>query len=96
MIQTHDQIFIVLNKHRGVSVMVVKDPIDLIALILVIIGGLNWGFVGLLNFNLVATVFGARSKLARLVYVIVGLSALDMIYFAMKDTTKDTAKVATH
>ena len=42
----------------------------------VIVGGLNWGLVGAFNFDLVATIFGAGSLLARLVYVVVGLSAL--------------------
>ena len=73
-----------------------KEPVDLIALILVIVGGLNWGLVGLFNFDLVAAIFGAGSILARIVYVAVGLSALYMIYFAVKDTSKSTAKVATH
>jgi uncharacterized membrane protein YuzA (DUF378 family) len=44
--------------------------------ILIVVGGLNWGLVGFLNFDLVATVFGDMSALARLVYVLVGLSAI--------------------
>ena len=51
-------------------------PLHLITLILLIVGGLNWGLVGLFNFDLVATVFGAGSILARIVYLLVGLSAL--------------------
>jgi len=50
--------------------------LNIITLILVIVGGLNWGLVGLLNFDLVATIFGAGSVLARLVYILVGLSAV--------------------
>jgi uncharacterized protein len=65
--------------------MAVKNPVDLIALILVIVGGLNWGLVGLFNFDLVATIFGMGSALARIVYIVVGLSAVYMIYFAIKD-----------
>ena len=65
--------------------MAVKNPVDLIALILVIVGGLNWGLVGLFKFDLVATIFGAGSTLARIVYIVVGLSAVYMIYFAIKD-----------
>jgi len=38
--------------------MAVRNPVDLIALILVIVGGLNWGLVGLFDFNLVDTIFG--------------------------------------
>ncbi len=50
--------------------------LNILTLILVIVGGLNWGLVGLANFDLVATLFGAGSLLARLVYVVVGLSAI--------------------
>jgi uncharacterized protein len=48
-------------------------PLNLITLILLVVGGLNWGLVGLFNFDLVA---GAGSILARIVYMLVGLSAL--------------------
>jgi len=51
-------------------------PLNLITLILLIVGGLNWGLVGLFNFDLVATLFGAGSTLSRIVYVLVGVSAL--------------------
>jgi uncharacterized protein len=50
--------------------------LNILTLILVIVGGLNWGLVGLFNFDLVATIFGAGSVVARLVYVVVGLSAI--------------------
>ena len=50
--------------------------LNLITLILLMVGGLNWGLVGLLNFDLVAALFGAGSILARIVYILVGLSAL--------------------
>ncbi len=50
--------------------------INTITLILLIVGGLNWGLVGLLDFNLVAALFGEMSLLSRIVYVLVGLSAL--------------------
>jgi len=44
--------------------------------ILIVVGGLNWGLVGFLRFDLVASIFGDMSALARLVYVLVGLSAI--------------------
>ena len=47
-----------------------------IAFALVIIGALNWGLVGLLEFDLVAWIFGEMSTIARTVYVLVGISAL--------------------
>ena len=51
--------------------------IDRIALILAIIGGLNWGSVGLFKFDIVAWIFGGQtSMLARIIYIIVGLASL--------------------
>ena len=50
--------------------------INTITLILLIVGGLNWGLVGLLDFDLVAAIFGEMSTVSRIVYVLVGLSAL--------------------
>jgi uncharacterized membrane protein YuzA (DUF378 family) len=59
-------------------------PLDWIALVLAIIGGLNWGLVGAFNFDLVAAIFGAGSAISRLVYILVGLAALYLIYFATR------------
>lgn len=56
--------------------------IDLVALALLIVGGLNWGLVGAFGFDLVAAIFGEMSLLSRIVYIVVGLSAVYMIYFA--------------
>jgi uncharacterized membrane protein YuzA (DUF378 family) len=53
--------------------------LNLVTLILVIVGGLNWGLVGLADFNLVAALFGEGSTLARAVYALVGLSAVYQI-----------------
>lgn len=49
---------------------------DVIVATLLVVGGLNWGLVGLLNFNLVATLFGDATMLSRLVYAVVGICAL--------------------
>ena len=52
-------------------------PLNLITLILVIVGGINWGLVGFAQFDLVAALFGGQTAgLARIVYILVGLSAL--------------------
>ena len=45
-------------------------------LLMLIVGGLNWGLVGLLGFDLVAALFGEMSLLSRIVYTLVGASAL--------------------
>ena len=54
--------------------------LEKIALWLAIIGGLNWGLVGLFDFNLVSGIFGDMSLLSRIVYILVGLSACLLIY----------------
>ncbi len=54
--------------------------INIIAMILLIVGGLNWGLVGLFDVDLVAAIFGEGSGLARAVYVIVGVAALWGLY----------------
>ena len=50
--------------------------IDTIALILIIIGAINWGLVGIFNFNLVYTLFGTMSVISRIIYILVGISGL--------------------
>ena len=50
--------------------------VDVIAWILLVVGGLNWGLVGIFSFDLVAAIFGEMSGLSRLVYILVGLSAV--------------------
>jgi uncharacterized membrane protein YuzA (DUF378 family) len=50
--------------------------LNTVTLVLLIVGGLNWGLVGLLDFDLVAALFGEMTPLSRIVYVLVGLSAL--------------------
>lgn len=50
--------------------------INALTLVLLIVGGLNWGLVGLFGFDLVAALFGEMSLLSRIVYTLVGASAL--------------------
>jgi hypothetical protein len=50
--------------------------LDILVAILLVVGGLNWGLVGMANFDLVASIFGGASMLSRIVYVLVGVSAL--------------------
>jgi len=50
--------------------------LNLVALILVIVGALNWGLIGLLSFDLVAAIFGAMTVLSRVVYTLVGIAAV--------------------
>lgn len=62
------------------KIMKKLSALCLIALILLIVGGLNWALVGLFSFDLVAYVFGAMSLLAKIVYVLVGASALVILF----------------
>jgi hypothetical protein len=65
-----------------------KGVLYWISIVLVIIGGLNWGLVGLFNFDLVASIFGVGT-LTKIIYDLVGLAALYMIYAASMDCKKD-------
>lgn len=60
------------------------NALDWISLILIIIGGLNWGLVGLFKFNLVDALFKEDSALSRVIYTLVGLAAL-WVLIAMFD-----------
>lgn len=64
---------------------------DFAAIALIIVGGLNWGLVGLFNFNLVDTIFGEGSALSRIVYVLVGLSAVYAIFTVSKLASHSSA-----
>lgn len=52
------------------------ETLQKIALIFTIIGGINWGLIGLFDFNLVDTLFGTMSILSRIIYIIVGVCSL--------------------
>lgn len=62
--------------------------LDIISLTLVIIGALNWGLIGLFNFDLVAALFGKMSMLSRIVYSLVGIAGLYALSFYMKFSDK--------
>jgi len=64
------------------------NKLDWVALILVIIGGLNWGLVGLFDFDVVATIFGAMSVPARIVYILFGLATIYVLIILGKLTKK--------
>lgn len=63
-----------------------RTTIDWIALILLIIGGLNWLLVGLFEFDIVAAIFGGTTAVvSKIVYILVGIAALYTIYFLVKE-----------
>jgi uncharacterized membrane protein YuzA (DUF378 family) len=55
-------------------------PWGWIAGFLTVVGALNWGMVGLFNFNLVRSIFGPMSMFSRLIYALVGLSGLYLLF----------------
>ncbi|MDH5385213.1 MAG: DUF378 domain-containing protein [Candidatus Aminicenantes bacterium] len=60
------------------------NVVDWIALVLVIVGGLNWALVGIFKFDLVAWIFGDMSVVSRIVYILVGVAAVYMAIIAAK------------
>lgn len=63
--------------------------LDTIALILVIIGAVNWGLIGFFQFDLVAALFGFMSGISRVVYALVGIAGLYSISFFAKGKVMD-------
>ncbi|GIM30326.1 DUF378 domain-containing protein [Clostridium polyendosporum] len=63
--------------------------LDIIALVLVIIGAINWGLIGFFQFDLVAALFGSMSAVSRVVYALVGIAGLYAISFFAKDKYTD-------
>lgn len=55
--------------------------LDLTALLVTIIGAVNWGLIGIFKFDLVAFIFGDMSWMSRIIYILVGLSGLYLITF---------------
>lgn len=60
------------------------NTISVIALILLLIGGISWGLVGAFGMEIISSVFGADSSLTSIIYVLIGLSALWRIYMWAK------------
>lgn len=68
------------DNREEVKCMQKLSAFDWVAVILVVIGGINWGLVGLFGFNLVDTIFGEMGIISRIVYVVVGLASLYVIF----------------
>jgi uncharacterized membrane protein YuzA (DUF378 family) len=63
--------------------------LDWVVLVLVIIGAINWGLVGLFNFDLVAGIFGSMTWLSKIIYDLVGLAGLYLIFMLGMSSEKD-------
>ncbi len=57
-----------------------KGVLCMVAMILVLIGGINWGLVGLLNLDLVALIFGKLPLVQKIIYILIGISAVFLIF----------------
>jgi len=57
-----------------------KDTLEFMAILLLVIGGLNWGLVGLLNLDLIKILLGPVLILQQIVYILIGLAALVVVY----------------
>jgi len=69
---------------------------DRIALLLVIIGGLNWGAIGLFGFDLVAFLFGGQGALlSKIIYTLVGLAALWCVTLLFRESAESHGHSAT-
>mgnify|MGYP003328378673 CR=1 FL=1 len=66
------------NKYKEVSLL------DILALALSIVGCINWGLVGIFQFDLVAWLFGAGAVLSRIIYTVIGLAGLWCISFFLR------------
>ena len=64
------------------------NALDLIALVLVIIGAVNWGLVGLFNFNLISVIFGDMSMVPQYIYTLVACSGLYLFIMLGKFSKK--------
>lgn len=61
-----------------------KKAINLIVFVLLVVGGLNWGLVGLFNIDIVAKLLGGYSLAARVIYVLIGLAAVYKLLLRVK------------
>ena len=73
-----------INKEKGGFYM---NIVQKTALVLTVIGALNWGLIGLFNFDLVATIFGSMTIISRTIYTLVGIAGLInvMLFFVDLD-----------
>ena len=53
-----------------------RNWLDILALILIIIGAINWGLIGFFRFDLIASLFGQLSAISRIIYAIVGIAGI--------------------
>ncbi|MEI3266512.1 DUF378 domain-containing protein [Frisingicoccus sp.] len=53
-----------------------RNWLDIVCLILIIIGAINWGLIGFFNFDLVSVIFGNMSMITRIIFAVVGIAGI--------------------
>jgi uncharacterized membrane protein YuzA (DUF378 family) len=76
-------------RQKEVVYMIKMNALEWLALILLIIGGLNWGLFGILNFDVVAKIFGQMSAISRIIYSLVGIAAIYAVIFSLKPAQRE-------
>lgn len=71
--------------HTNIRKEVIMSTLQKVCLVVTIIGGINWGLIGLLDFNLVEAIFGASSVISRIVYSLVGLTSMINVGILLMD-----------
>ena len=74
--------------HTNTRKEVIMTTLQKICLVITIIGGLNWGLVGLLDFNIIDAIFTAGSVISRIIYSIVGITSIINIGIPLMDLDK--------
>lgn len=74
--------------HTNIRKEVIMTTLQKICLVITIIGGLNWGLVGLLDFNIIDAIFTAGSVISRIIYSIVGITSIINIGILLMDLDK--------
>ena len=54
-----------------------------IAICLILIGSINWGIIGIINIDILATIFGVYSYISRIIYILIGLSGIYLSYYIL-------------
>ncbi|EDS18800.1 hypothetical protein CLORAM_01759 [Thomasclavelia ramosa DSM 1402] len=73
------------NGYTLIRRMKIMNILQKISLVLTIIGAINWGLIGLFNFNLVDSLFGVDSFLSMLIYILVGIAGIINIMLLFTD-----------
>jgi uncharacterized protein len=68
------------------------NTLDWLAVVVLVIGGVNWGMIGVFDINLVSALFGEMTVLTRIVYVLVGLSALYVLFTTIYSSTESESE----